>query len=519
MDRKTNKSLISQTIYINNYCLKPMEMKKTNIILIFIIILLLGYLGIRLVNQSQIIHSFPLDITNDISSYMAQLHFLDEFGYHQTVTKWFAPEGFVLFEIEAPAWHFFTYPFYLLFKDVKPASFFSLVIMFVLMGLLIFIIAKKEGLNKLEALAFFALFAVSPMGVGDYIRQMKLPQMFAWIILLILILIIFYFKKNQINWKFLITAPLISILILSHQPETILFLVLLAGLFLIKDSLKERIIIAVSALIGILVSLPWLIPFITKAQELRILSYQASKWLLEFSGGFRLANITLILLSLGLIVIFILYLKKTNKWKKELLFFSPILILNILVLTRLVIVLPILKHLYIDPYMQFFSFFFILILFKTYKKYNFLKYMVALLPIIFVIVSLIHTPWFIQPTPEETESLKIFEHVDGIYGFAGSFSKQLYPRALDSYAAIYYPLRSASGWSLSDTEEHDLKLKEFNKALINNDKTSFLRLMKDLKIDEVISYGEDCQKLEAFNLNLKAKEGHLCLYEYKKENL
>ena len=60
----------------------------------------------RLADQSQLLFYFPLDYTNDISSYMAQLFFLDKCGFHAFCPYWF--NGFTTFQFTSPAWFFFT---------------------------------------------------------------------------------------------------------------------------------------------------------------------------------------------------------------------------------------------------------------------------------------------------------------------------------------------------------------------------------------------------------------------------
>jgi len=478
--------------------------------------LLFAYGGTRLADQSQIVRTFPLDTTNDGSSYMAKLHFLYEFGYHKMVYKWYAPEGFRLFETDTPGWYYFTLPIYILLKDVKSATFVSLIAIYIIMAILFFIIGKIEKLSQLETGALFALFAFSPMCIGDYIRQVRMPQMFSWISLLALFAIIFYFKNKKIDKRFFIISPFIALLILSHQLETVLFF--FAGLpciFLIKKSLRERAIILISTLLGILMSAFWLIPFLLNSANSSMLEYAeyaGSKWLLDFSGGFKFANIAAIALGIALLAVFALYFYKNKNLKSEILFFSPIIILDILFLTRLVVYLPIIKHVYIDAYMQFFAFFFLFILFKCYRKFNFMKYALILLPIGFIIISLIHTPWFVAPTQEELDSLSIFGEVNGTYMFAGNWSARMYPMALVSYAAIYYPVNSRMGWSFSDNIDHRHKTAKFRKAFLDNNKEDFLRLMNELKIDEVISYGNDCYKLREFGLHFKAQKSMLCLY-------
>ena len=233
-------------------------------------------------------------------------------------------------------------------------------------------------------------------------------------------------------------------------------------------------------------------------------------------SGFKFANIGGIALGIALLAVFAVYFYKNKNWKSDILFFSPVIIVDILFLTRLVIYLPIIKHVYIDAYMQLFVFFFLFILFKCYKRFNFMKYALMLLPIGLIIISLVHTPWFVKPTQEEMDSLAIFEEVNGTYTFTGEWSPRMYPMALVCYAAIYYPINSSTGWSLSESIEHRRKTAEFQQAFSDNNKENFLRLTQELNIDEIISYGTaDCNRLGEFGLNFKIKKSMLCLYSVK----
>src|SRR3989344_9622784 len=90
-------------------------------------ILILGvYLIYRLIDQSQIISIFPLDKYNDWSSYMAQLYFLKECGFHNFCQYWY--NGFISFQITQPGWYFFVYPLYLITNNVQITAYLSLII-------------------------------------------------------------------------------------------------------------------------------------------------------------------------------------------------------------------------------------------------------------------------------------------------------------------------------------------------------------------------------------------------------
>ena len=93
------------------------------------ILVMLFYFIYRLINQSQLLFYFPLDYFNDVSSYMAQLHFLKVCGFLNFCPYWY--NGFISFVSTPPAWFFFALPFYNLFGDVKAATYFTMLLSFV----------------------------------------------------------------------------------------------------------------------------------------------------------------------------------------------------------------------------------------------------------------------------------------------------------------------------------------------------------------------------------------------------
>src|SRR3990167_241548 len=108
-----------------------MKKNKFNDKWLYLPILILGtYLIIRLIDQSNIIYIFPLDKYNDMSSYMAQLHFLKVCGFHNFCPYWY--NGFITFITTPPGWYSFTLPLYYLFNNVQLASYISLILMYII---------------------------------------------------------------------------------------------------------------------------------------------------------------------------------------------------------------------------------------------------------------------------------------------------------------------------------------------------------------------------------------------------
>ena len=124
-------------------------MKSTDKVFLFGIILLgLNFLH-RLIDASKWIKYFPLDITNDLSAYVSLLHFFDVYGYLANVPNWY--NGFILFNTYPPGWVFFTYPIYKLLGNLILASYVSMVLLYILGGVGIYLICKELRItNKIK---------------------------------------------------------------------------------------------------------------------------------------------------------------------------------------------------------------------------------------------------------------------------------------------------------------------------------------------------------------------------------
>ncbi|MEK6916163.1 MAG: 6-pyruvoyl-tetrahydropterin synthase-related protein, partial [Nanoarchaeota archaeon] len=292
-------------------------------------LILLPYLIIRLINQSQMLWQFPFDYTNDISCYIAFLHWLKVYGYHGFVPNWF--NGIVLFDVYPPGWAFFAYPLYLLTNNLLYTVYSLLIIMFLLGGIVIYFLGKTQNWSFAKITGFYALFFMSPMAIGDFIRQGRQPEMLAWLLFIAIIGIIFYFKDKSITWNFLWCTPLYAALVLTRQMETILVSFIMLGLALTRTKIKEIGIMAITFGLGLLLSAFWWIPFLQKASQTNVTLEAAGSWLLDFTHSFTFGNIILIIMPIVFLVLFYIYWKAKGYAKKELIFFLPLLLLSIAV--------------------------------------------------------------------------------------------------------------------------------------------------------------------------------------------
>ena len=132
-----------------------LENRKIKNSLIIGDLILFVYLVYRLINQSKILAFFPLDITNDISSHIAQLYFLKVCGFHNLCQYWY--NGYELFKFYPPGWFFFSYPLLWLFKKPELATYISILIILILSFIVIYKITGLKKKSFLTSISFFYL--------------------------------------------------------------------------------------------------------------------------------------------------------------------------------------------------------------------------------------------------------------------------------------------------------------------------------------------------------------------------
>ncbi len=492
-----------------------MKMKYNDKIFIIPIILLSINFIYRLINFAHIIKEFPVDITNDLTSYTALVYFFDLYGYMGTVPHWF--NGFTLFNTYPPGWIVFTHSIYFLTEHLMIAIYLSTLILYALGFLAICLIAKKEKLSKIKTIFFFLIAFANPMLIGAVLKQGRLPSLMGLVLLIYIAYFALYYRDNKLDYKILFLAPIMGILILTHQPETILSGFILLGLLFVKNNI-ERIIIILTLLLGIILSSFWLIEFITYALKTDFLSIGYSTWLLDFSG-YMWSNIAIFLICIALFTTSYLYLKQN---KKDTLFFAPILILNFLLLFRLVTLIPIIKHIYPDPYQDFFIFFLGLFLVKI--DFNqiqpLLKKIFAVLLTLFVIAgvsyNVYYTPTFEDYTETEINFFNVMGQIEEKYffiiteRFETSYSKPYY-----AYGAIYLDIDTISGWGdMFKEREYTDYVNGLHEIYASEKDCSVFEGFSSIGTKEIVTSGSDCDYMvNTCNLKEKYRSGNICLLE------
>ncbi len=498
--------------------------------LFFPIILLAIHFIYRLIDQSKLLYTFPLDITNDISSYMAQLFFLGECGFHKLCPYWY--NGFISFQFYPPGWYFFTFPIYKIFNDVLIATYLSLILIFVIGFILLYKFGKLQKLSKIKRLAFFFLFFGNAIAVGNFIRLGRITELFSWIVFISIMIVLFYYKDRKLDYKFfLFFIPLYALQIITHPTEVILIQSIFLGFFLIKKG-KEKTYFILAIIASLLLSSFWWVPFMTNLYtKSSVLEYTLSEILWDFSGEWLLTNIAAFFIPLALFITFYFYWKSEHKSREELLFYGPMLIVSLIFFLRLTPFIPLLKRVYPDPHMTFFLFFIILFFLMTnftiYSKFIKRSVLISLIliPIISVSANIYHTPKFQEYTELERSTLELLEKVEGKFLLYGPPEKTSYSKAYYSYAPIYLNLSTPLGWAniFIKPEEREILLRlnlKLALSIKNQQCNDLKKLFVEAQATELITYDPHCSRVIECGFTQKIKKNNVCLLrlEYVDEN-
>lgn len=484
--------------------------------LYFLVFSLLIYLVIRLINQSKIISSFPLDYTNDISSHIADLFFLKECGFHSFCPYWY--NGFSVLLSYPPGWHFFTYPLYILSNNLLLSTYMSIILLYLIGFMIIFAIGKAKKFPALDRIAFFLLFLANPFAISGFIRLGRVTELFGWVSFLALAYLIILYKDKEFDWKFAFFIIAYAVVMISHFTTMVFANILVLSFFLAKKPARNKAIIVLFVLLGLALVSFWLAPFLLSLSNTSLFDYRFSGRVIEIS----LTSLAALTISLLLWIIFYLNWKQQRLERSEFMFMIPILTLNILFLSDLVNLIPVFRDIYTNSYIFFFLFISLYLFFKTrfdiYRRFikRTIIALLIILPILFILVSVTNTPWFLDYTPLEDDTLKILPEVSERFVILDSGSGTSYTKAYYSYAPIYHRLYAAGGWKDAlISREYRVWLSDVDRFTMEGDCINFIETIGKLNSTEVIGYKNmrQCAFLDLCHLNLKASNDNVCLYK------
>lgn len=462
---------------------------------------------------------FPLDYTNDWASYIAQLFFLAKCGFHQYCPYWY--NGFENFLIAPPGWYFFALPFYWITNSFQMAAYISIIAIFILSYIFLYLLCKKENLSITHSIAFFFLFFGNAMAIGDFIRLGRTVSLFPFMLLIPFITLLHYYVSHKIDKYFLLLIPLYSLILISHYQEALLFSTFILGLFLVKKNIKERAYILISFICSLILSSFWLYPFISNVMQKSIIKYNLGEALISSWKTEPLTGLMSIIIPLLLGLTFYNYYKK-NKNSAELAFFLPLLFLALIFVLRLHPRMPFLENIHPDPFIMLFLFFTIFFFLKIDLSYYSSILRKAIIITIYtvsvasIIVSLVHTPWFIGHSQLEQDMLEIFKNVNGTYMIytSNNIPPTSYSKAYYSYMPLFLNLSTASGWYPQiTTPEYERLLSD---AFLPKNKDycpGFIKALQKVNVSYVIGQKENCDYLADCKLYKIQEINGVCSYK------
>ncbi len=480
--------------------------------LLFPILLLALNFLYRLIDESKLLRYFPLDFFNDLSSYMAQIHFIKVCGFHQFCPYWY--NGFTTFTFSPPAWYYFAYPFYLLFHQVNIALYLTLLISFLAGFILLYFLTKPLGLTPLKRIFFFLLFFTNASAIGNFIRLGRAHELFSWVFFILLFFTLYTYRKKPLDWIFYLSAPTYALIILSYHSTAVLAGLLWLGFLLVKR--KDFLKIIATLFSSFLLSSFWLVPFVLKIfTESAIPHLKQGQWIWSFTPHDLYTQIALAIIPLATLLLFFFY---TRKEKVEFLFFAPSMILCLLFFLRLSALLPIFDQIYPDPILHYFIFlatFFLLMLDLTslpplLKKA--LPYLLTLFALLSVLINIVHTPLFAVPTPLENEFSSYLPNLHDRFIMVGTYPEGPFPKAFYSLAATQN-VKSISGWYPEEKEYSYLaRMDGVYRAFDRNDCLTFRSELSYFNTTEVLARKEFCEQLNQCGLHQKIVKENSCLY-------
>ena len=452
------------------------------------------------------ITSFPIDAyANDYSSHLARVVFLDKYGLYNIVPNWYNG-AYTLLTFYTPLWYLSALPLYWITKDIELAGYLSLIFLYILGFLFLYLFGREAKLSKFKRILFFLFFFVNPIAIGYFLRLGKLPEMFGWVWFFLIALLIFRYRERIIDKWFFLIVPFYVLIFYTHILVFIVASLFLLMLFVYKNNFKERVFIIISVIFILALTSFFWIPFLKNAQGNLAGTYFSLQWLI--SPGNITDKIVSFIIPITFWILFYFYWKSNGKLKKELVFFSVPLVFSFLYLTRIAVFIPLFNRPTPDSYHFFFIFFmsYMVLKMKVENLPSFLQryfYTILLVIVIIgVVISLIFTPLF-QPHSENIqETFSLLKEVDGKLILLKT-PPEVFRGAVYSYGAIYYNISTPSGWEpINITKEYQQQL-SLPSIYIEERNCGLLKeSLVNLDTNNVITFNKYCNYLEECGFSL-----------------
>lgn len=506
------------------------------------IIILLFYFIYELIQYYQIVNLYPIRVAGDLNTYIMKLYQLANYGFHKLVP--YTYNGIINFKAYPPGWAFFTLPFFYITKDVLSANFISLIAIYILSFIAIYIICKKENNSGIKAITFFLFLFANPFMLDSILHVGRSSEAFGWMAFLWFFVLINHYKYKELDLKFIVLFTIMyAILVLSHIYILIIGSIVIFSFLLTKLNKsiinKETIKIGIATALGLVLSSFWWMPF-SKA-----ISIRKQQWSIEvetvsnLTGSFFSYNTISIIIFLSIVMFYITY----NRKDKSLVFVYPLIALALLILTRLIIYLPVLKELPFNIYTTFFIFlslfyFFKLdfsILKKSHKKVIYA--IIVLLPFIFGIVLFgkyydftmeYKSPEFrdnpelqgissYEQTDTDKDVFSIIQNAGDNFIILSNTSDRKLSNTYSVYSVVKYNKKPISGthpWDAID-QSVIVKMENIYTAFDNGDCNNMIDISKDLKLKQILSFGDGCELLKKCRLEIETENKMACILKLK----
>ena len=469
----------------------------------------------ELIWYSWITKYFPIHVSGDLLTYMVRMYSYINYGFHEFIPYMFG-KGSLLFNGHPLGWEVYASSFYYLVKDYFLAAYIALIVSAILLFLVFYLIGRLNKFSFIKVLLFYALFLGNPLILDSVFHIGRVTEVFDWMIFSIVFLILIWYKEKPLDYKFFLFVIFYSILTLTHIYQLVLGTILVGSLFLIKDY-KEKIIIGISVLISLVITSFWWIPF-SKATAL-----YPHQW----STQLELASLSSIISynTIAILLFFVCcyYYFNNNLNKKDFIFYLPSMVLALIMISRLILFIPVLRELPPNLYSSYFIFLSLFLFLKTEfspKIKNFVKVALILLPIIcgVFIFGFYNNYSFNYKVPYEYTQIN--KDVLSIINFVEekSFIAVEQEKRSNTYAAYAIVMRNKDVaifdnlWDAPNRETID-KSFELYGSLKNRDCSSFLESINYFSIKELVSYEKECDFLKSCGFELKKRIGQACLFK------
>ena len=462
----------------------------------------LGILVFRLVQFRKLLDFFPL--YSDLATHIPSLSFLKEFGYHQTVPYWY--QGFTLFQSYPPGWFFAALPFYLWSGNLQVALYGMLLVTYLLGLGCILLGGRWAKLSLLKRLALFSLFFGSPPMI-DYLTIGRAPELLAWSLFSLAFLFLEAYRAKPLDRTWWLIIPLGAAVLLIHVYTFVMLAGIFGGLYLTKRK-WERWAVGGAGLAIMAVTSVWWLPFLLHHES----GTPDLGWMINWSSSSLISFNTV-----SVVAFLALGLHQWKGWSRtERRFYLPPLLLGLLLLTRMIVLVPVLNLVLVTSYTALFIFLSAFLLLRSRVSLVEEDVVRAGLLLATVASALLVLFYLASPLFEHTERdqslIALLQEGHGTFLVLRQ-ETLAHPHPLNAYGAAVLKRSTPSGNhypAIPARLEHALQ-KTFASAQ-EGDCMQLQDELRALEVDQVLSYEAGCLQLASCSWQKGEMRGSACSF-------